>query len=92
MYKQKINKVWSVGSFESDERASENDSNWQQWVINAEKAVGFHQKQSEFNTYLTPKFLNIKEFSWLTQKQIDRLIVDDLKFKKHELLLWMLRN
>ena len=36
--------------------------------------------------------MNIEEFFWLTQKQVNRLIVDNLRFKKHELLLWILRN
>ena len=92
MYKQKANKVQSMSLFKSDEKAPESDSNWQQWVMNAEKTVSFHQKQSEFNAYFTLKFLNIEKFSQLTQKWIDRLIVGDLKFKECELLLWILRN
>ena len=68
MYKQKTNKVQPVGSFKSNERAPESDSSWQWWVINAEKAVSFHQKQNKFDIYLTLKFSNIEEFSWLTQK------------------------
>ena len=87
MYKQKTNKIWSMSLFKSNERASESDSNWQQQVMNAEKTADFCQKQSEFNVYLTSKFLDIEEFSWLTQEQVDRLIVGDLKFKEHELLL-----
>ena len=55
--------------------------------MNAEKAVDFCQKQSKFNVYFIFKFLNIEKFSQLTQKQIDRLIVDNLKFRKCELLL-----
>ena len=92
MYKQKINKIQSVSSFKNDERAPESDSNWQQQIMNAEETADFYQKQSKFNAYFTFKFLNIEEFSQLTQKQVDRLIIDDLKSRKCELLLWMLRN
>ena len=63
MYKQKINKIWSVNSFKSDERAPESDFSWQQQIINAEKTADFHQKQNKFNAYFIPKFLDIKEFS-----------------------------
>ena len=42
MYKQKINKIWSVSSFKSDEKASESDFNWWQQIINAEKTADFH--------------------------------------------------
>ena len=62
MYKQKSNKVRSVSLFESDEKASESDSNWQQQIMNAEKTADFHQKQSKFNAYLTFKFSDIEEF------------------------------
>ena len=55
--------------------------------MNAEETEDFHQKQNEFNVYLIFKFLDIEEFFWLTQKQVDRLIVDDLKFRECELLL-----
>ena len=30
--------------------------------MNAEKAAGFHQKQSKFNAYLTLKFSDIEKF------------------------------
>ena len=92
MYKWKANKIQPVSSFESNERASESDSDWWQQIINAEKAAGFHQRQREFDAYFTLKFSDIEEFFWLTQKQVDRLIVNNLRFKKCELLLWMLRN
>ena len=42
MYKQKANKVQPVGSFKSDEKASENNSNWQQWVMNTKEAADFY--------------------------------------------------
>ena len=87
MYKQKANKVQSVSSFKSNKKVPESDFSWQQQVINAEETAGFHQKQSKFNAYLTPKFSDIEKFSQLTQKQVDRLIVDNLKFRKYELLL-----
>ena len=87
MYKQKINKVQSVSSFKSNKKASESDSNWQQQVMNAEKTVNFYQKQGKFNAYFIFKFSDIEKFSQLTQEQVDRLIVNNLKFKKHKLLL-----
>ena len=92
MYKQKTNKIWSVSSFKSNERAPESDFNWWQWIMNAEKTVDLCQKQGEFDAYLISKFLNIEEFSWLTQEWVDRLIVGDLRSREHELLLWILRN
>ena len=55
--------------------------------MNAEKTAEFHQRQSKFNIYFTFKFSDIKKFSQLIQKQIDRLIINNLKFKEHELLL-----
>ena len=51
-----------MSSFKSNERAPENDSNWQQQIMNAEKAADFHQKQSKFNAYLISKFSDIEEF------------------------------
>ena len=87
MYKQKANKIQPVNSFKSNERAPESDSDWQQQVMNAEKTAGFHQKQREFNAYLISKFSDIEEFSQLTQEQIDRLIVGNLRLKECELLL-----
>ena len=92
MYKQKINKVQSMSLFKSNESISESDSNWQQQTMNAKKTADFHQKQGKFNVYFIFKFSDIEEFSQLTQKQVDRLIVNDLKFKEYELLLCMLRN
>ena len=92
MYKWKTDKVQSVSSFKNNERAFESDSDWWQQIMNAEKTADFYQKQRKFNVYFTSKFSDIKRFSWLTQKQINRLIVDDLRFRKCELLLWMLRN
>ena len=44
MYKWRANKVQQMGSFKSNEKEPESDSNWWQWIMNAEKAVGFCQK------------------------------------------------
>ena len=63
MYKQKINKIQPVSSFKSNKKTSENDSDWQQQVMNAEKTAGFHQRQREFNAYFISKFSDIEEFS-----------------------------
>ena len=87
MYKRKANKIQPVSSFKSDGRAPESDSSWQQQAMNAEEAVSFCQKQGKFNAYLTPKFSDIEEFSQLTQEQVDRLIVGNLRSREHELLL-----
>ena len=76
-----------MSSFKNDERALESDSNWQQQIMNTEKAAGFYQKQGEFNVYFTSKFLNIEEFFQLIQEQVDRLIINHFRFTKCELLL-----
>ena len=54
--------------------------------MNVKKAADFHQKQNKFNVYFIFKFLNIEEFSQLTQNQVNRLIIDNLRFREHKLL------